>query len=972
MSAEFVHLHVHSHYSLLDGCASPKRLIREAKRLGMRAVGLTDHGVLHGAVQFYAAAREEEIKPLIGCELYLAAEGLSVRGGSRRETTYHLTVIAEDQTGYRNLSILSSLGFLEGFYYRPRVDRELLASHREGLIVLSGCLAAEVPSLLAAGEFDAARASAAWYLETFGREHYFLELMDHGLDEQAPVNEGLLRLHKELGIDLVATNDVHYVSAHDAATQDVLVCVQTGKRLDDPDRLRFTTDQLYLKSPEEMARRFGHLKGALTNTLEIAERCSVELTVKEHRLPRFGEGDADSLLRAQVYSGAVERYGETLPQAVLDRLEYELEVISRMGFADYFLIVWDLIRYARSNGIAVGPGRGSSASSLVAYALKITDVDPLAHGLLFERFLNPERVTMPDIDMDFCYLRRGEVLEYAVRRYGQERVAQICTFGTLAARAAVRDVGRVMGMPYSEVDRVAKLIPPGAGVSLTEALRSSTQLHQAMENDEPTRALLEMSRRVEGAPRHLSVHAAGIVISPEPLVWGVPVCTTSDGTVVTQYPGEDLESLGYLKMDLLGLRTLTVIDKALALIERRRGIRLDLDGVPLDDPEVYAALRRGDAAGVFQLETGMFRSLLKEVRPEEFSDLVAILALGRPGPMVHLEEYLARRRGEKPVEYAHPTMAEFLSETYGIMLYQEQVMQIATALAGYTPGQADLLRRAMGKKKPEIMEAERERFLHAAEGNGLSPEQAEQIFADIARFAEYGFPKSHSVAYALVAYKTAYLKVHFPTEFMAAQMSTVASASERLGKYLQECRQAGVAVRAPDINASDVEFDVDEGGIRFGLAAVKHVGRALAQEIVAKRGERPFVSLDDFCLRLSGPQLNRQAVESLVRAGAFDELGSRSALLDRLETALGRGQSGRRAWARDRSHSLRMSRSCSGRSRKERSSLWRSGSPTRSSSSGHSFRQIPSSPTVRSPGSFPLRRMMLTAAGGPSPGSSSA
>jgi len=893
LPAEYVHLHVHSHFSLLDGCASPARLVRAAKRLGMRAIALTDHGVLHGVVQFETAAREEEIKPLIGCEVYVAPEGLSrgERSGGR-EATYHLTLIAEDFQGYQNLSRLSSLGFLQGFYYRPRVDRELLARHSQGLIALSGCLAGEIPSRILAGDDQGAREAAAWCLETFGRGRFFLELMDHGLKEQAVVNRGLIQLHKKLGIPLVATNDVHYLSAADAATQELLVGVQTGKRLDEPGRLRFQTDQLYLKSAEEMERAFGHIDGALANTVAIAERCQVQLGQRGYKLPRFEAGiDADRRLREEAFRGAIERYGEPLGRTVLERLEHELTVIRQMGFSDYFLIVWDLIRYARSRGIAVGPGRGSSASSLVAYALKITDVDPLAHGLLFERFLNPERISMPDIDIDFCFLRRPEVLEYVSRRYGEDRVAQIGTFGTLAARGAIRDVGRVLGLSYGDVDRVAKLIPPG--LELAEAVEKEPALRELMEKDEQARELIEAGLRVEGKPRHLSVHAAGIVIAPEPLANVVPLCTTSDGTVITQYSGEDLEALGYLKMDLLGLRTLTVIDKALDLVERSHGARPDLERVSLDDPRVYETLSRGDAGGVFQLETGMFRELLKEVRPREFSDLVAILALGRPGPMAHLEEYLARRRGERPVVFPHPAAAPILAETYGIMLYQEQVMQLAMAVAGYTAGEADLLRRAMGKKKPEIMERERSRFVRSAVERGLSVGEAEAIFADIARFAEYGFAKSHSVAYALVAFKTAYLKVYYPAEFMAAQMNTVASASERLGRYVKECQRAGLVVKGPDINQSGVEFEVDAQGIRFGLAAVKHVGRGLAEAIVARRGARPYATLEEFCRRVAGPQLNRKAVESLIRAGAFDSLGPRSRHLERLERLFGNGQAWR-------------------------------------------------------------------------------
>jgi len=894
LAAEFVHLHVHSHFSLLDGCASPAELVHEAKRLGMKAIALTDHGALHGAVQFVNSAREAGIKPLVGCEVYVAPEGLGPGERGGRESSYHLTLIAENDTGYRNLSRLSTYGFLHGFHYRPRVGREQLRECREGLIALSGCLAGEIPAKLLAGDYAGAKETAAWYAETFGKDRFYLELMDHGLREQEAVNRGLLRLHRELGLPVVATNDVHYVSRADAVTQDLLICVQTGKRLDEPGRLRIETDQLYLKPAVEMARAFGHIDGALANTLAIAERCQVVLERQGYQIPRFAEGeDAGRRLREEALRGATERFGDPLPEPVRERLEHELDIIQRMGFADYFLIVWDLVRFARSRGIAVGPGRGSAASSLVAYALRITDVDPLAHGLLFERFLNPERVTMPDIDIDFCFVRRPEVLEYAARRFGEDRVAQIGTFGTLAARAAVRDVGRVLGLPYGDVDRVAKLIPPG--LSLGEAVEREPALARLMEEDPQAKALIDAGLKVEGKPRHLSVHAAGIVIAPVPLADGVPLCRTSDGTVITQYSGEDLEALGYLKMDLLGLRTLTVIDKALELIGRRPEGAPDLDGISLEDPQVYAALCRGDAGGVFQLETGMFRDLLKEVRPRGFSDLVAILALGRPGPMAHLGEYLARRRGERPVTYPHPAAEPFLAETYGIMLYQEQVMQLAMALAGYSAGEADLLRRAMGKKKPEIMEEERARFVAAAVRKGIPEEEAQAIFADVARFAEYGFAKSHSVAYALVAYKTAYLKVHYPAEFMAAQMSSVSAASERLGRYVRECQKAGLTVKGPDINESGVEFSVDGEAIRFGLAAVKHVGRAFAEAVVARRGQRPYASLDDLCRRLAGPQLNRKALESLIRAGALDSLGPRSAHLARLEQLAADGRLSRGA-----------------------------------------------------------------------------
>ena len=897
MTGDFVHLHMHSEYSLLDGCAPVGSIPARAASLGMRAVALTDHGVMHGVVQFVKAARAAGVQPIIGCELYIRDDSQALS----RDGALHLTVLAQDATGYANLCLLSTLGHLSERRGLPCVSKDQLIEHRRGLVVLSGCLAAEVPRLLAAGRYDDARRTAGWFLEWFGPERYYLELMDSDLPVQRRVNEGLLRLHRELGIDVVATRNVHYLTPEDASVQQLLHCIKEGRRLDDPDRLR-SSGRLYFASPAEMAAAFAAVPEALTNTVAVAERCTFALDFEARRLPAFPaaaeHGGSAALLRSLVREGVLDRYGPSPSASVWARVEHELEIIEQTGFTDYFLIVWDLVRFARSAGIAVGPGRGSSASSVVAYALAITDVDPIAHGLLFERFLNPERVTMPDIDIDFCFERRHEVIEYAVKRYGADRVAQICTFGTLGARAAVRDVGRVLGVSPAEVDRVARLIPQGPGVTLDEALAQVPALAAEAGRGGDMSRVIALARKVEGLPRHLSVHAAGIVIAPEPLAATVPLCKSSDGAIVTQYSGEDLESLGFLKMDLLGLRTLTVMDKAVQLIARERGVVVDLGRLPLDDQAVYRMLRSGEAEGVFQLETGMFRSLLREVQPERFDDLIAILALGRPGPMARLSDYLRFRRGEAEAEYVHPALAPILAESCGVMLYQEQVMQIASAVAGYTAGEADLLRRAISKKMPEVMEDERRRFVEAAVTRGLAERAAAQLFDEIAHFAEYGFPKSHSAAYARVAYQTAYLKAHYPAEYMAALLSSVSGSTERTGRYLAECRRLGLDLAGPDVNESGVDFTVHRGKIRFGLAAVKYVGRALAEEIVARRASAPFRSLEDFCARMPSSALSRKAVESLIRVGAFASTGTtRKAALAALDRALagrGLGGSGRR------------------------------------------------------------------------------
>lgn len=904
----FVHLHVHSVYSLLDGAASVEGLCRRAAEHGAPALALTDHGAMYGAVAFYRTALEHGLKPILGCELYLAPGSRTERratGG--REHRHHLLVLAQTPEGYRNLSRLVTAGFTEGFYQKPRIDRELLEAHAEGLIVLSGCMSSEVPELLLEGRDEEARQVACWYRERFpGR--YYVELQENGMPRQEALNRKLVALAQELDLPLVATGDVHYVAPEDAELQDALLCIQTGKRLADPDRLRFPTDRFYLKSPQEMAAHFAELPEALANTLRIAE--SVEPVLEPGRpqlpdppLPLEGGRpvEPDAYLRREAERGARRRFGR-LTRAVRERLQHELDVITSMGYASYFLIVADFIAWARQQGIGVGPGRGSAASSLVAYALGITDIDPLRYGLVFERFLNPARVSMPDIDVDFSDARRGEVLEYVARRYGQDRVGQIATFSQLAARAALRDVGRLLDVPYAEVDRVAKLVPSGPGVTLKQALEQEPELAAMARGDDPLRSRwIRLARAVEGAPRHLSVHAAGVVITREPLVHRVPLARTNEGVVVTQYPMEDLEWLGLLKMDFLGLRTLTVLERAVELanlerVEEGKGSEpIQLETIPEDDPQVYRMLSEGKAEGVFQLETSMFRHLLPEVRPDRFEDLVALLALGRPGPMVRVQDYIERKHGRQAVAYAIPELEPVLAETYGVMLYQEQVMQVAMAVAGYSAGEADLLRRAMGKKQAEAMEAEEERFVRGAVARGVPEEKARALFREMAEFAGYGFAKSHSAAYARITYQTAYMKAHHPVAFMAAQISSVMGQEERVAEYLEACRDQGIPVWPPDVNASTWVFRPERGGIRFGLGAVKNVGSDLVRALEEAREAGPFRSLEDFLDRLEDAHPNRKALESLIKAGALDRFGHRRWLLAELEVLLRERGSGLRA-----------------------------------------------------------------------------
>lgn len=848
----------------------------------MDSCAITDHGCLYGLVDFYRACNQQGVKPILGCEVYVANRTLHDRTPHIDDNPYHLVLLAENDVGYSNLLKLSSLGYTEGFYYKPRVDKKALAEHSEGLIALSACLSGEVPSYVAQGRIDEAEAVARQYLEIFGRDSFFLEIQSNGMRVQDLVNRQLVQLGRKLGVSVVATNDVHYLRREDATAHDVLLCIQTGSVVDDPSRMRFPTDQFYLKSAEEMYREFAEIPEACAMTARIAERCNVELDFDTLHMPEFEAPPGqtlDSYLRRLCEEGAIRRFG-AISREVRERLDYELGIIERMGYSGYFLIVWDFIRYAKSQGIYVGPGRGSAPGSLAAYCLGITDVDPLAYNLLFERFLNPERVTMPDIDVDFCYERRGEVIDYVAGKYGSDKVAQIITFGTMAARAAIRDVGRALKFSYAEVDRIAKLVPAELNMTIDRALEVSPELAAAVGESERNRTLIEIARAVEGLPRHPSVHAAGVVISKDPLTDHVPLYKSADGVLTTQYPMEDLERLGIVKMDFLGLRTLTVIGNTVEIVKHTRNEDVDIESIPLDDPMVYEMLRNAESEGVFQLESSLFQNMLREVKPTKFEDLVAIVALGRPGPMVMTGDFVRGKHCHDTVKYPHPALEKILEPTYGVMLYQEQVMQAASELAGFSLGEADMLRRAMGKKKPEVIAGLRDRFMEGALGRGVSERAAQEVFSLIERFAGYGFNKSHSAAYALISYRTAYLRCHYFPEFMASTLTSVMGSSERVAMYIDVCRAAGVDVLPPDVNESFKGFTVSGNTIRFGLGAIKNVGEGAAESIIsARKSGGPFVSFVDFCNRVDMTAVNRKALESLIRCGAFSKFGKRRALL---------------------------------------------------------------------------------------------
>ena len=890
-SIPFVHLHTHTEYSLLDGASRIPELIAEAKNLGMKALAMTDHGQMYGAVTFYKEAKKAGIKPIIGCEIYLAPQ-------SRRDTFevdgvryYHLILLAENETGYRNLVQLVSLANLEGVYYKPRVDKELLRKYHEGLICLSACVAGEIPQALVRDNMERADRLVQEYIDIFGRNNFFLEIQKHGLADEKKAAAGLVELAKKHKLGLVVTNDAHYIHRADHEFHDVLLCIQMGKTLDDPNRMRFNSDDYYLKSAEEMAELFPEYPEAMENTVRIAERCNVDFSFGNHYLPKFPlpEGTTEEeYLRRLCEEKLTSRYNPVTAK-VQERLDYELSIIHRMGFDSYFLVVWDFINYARQQAIAVGPGRGSAAGSIVAYVLGITDIDPLKYALLFERFLNPERITMPDIDIDFCYIRRKEVIEYVKRRYGEDHVAQIITFGTMAARGAVRDVGRALDLPFAEVDRIAKLIPTELGITLDKALQESADFRQAYEGSPATKKLIDLARDIEGMPRQSSTHAAGVVIAREPLTHYMPV-QISDGTLVTEYDKDLVEELGLLKMDFLGLRTLTVLGDAVKNVETSRGIQLDLREIPLRDEKTAQMLCEGKTGAVFQMESAGMTALVKDMHPENFEDLIPTVALYRPGPLGSgmVQDFIDGRRGKKQVSYLHPLLQPILQETFGVVLYQEQVMQIVQVLAGFSLGQADLLRRAMGHKQPELLMKQKADFLAGTKKNGIDDSLAEKIFELLFHFANYGFNKSHSAAYALVAWQTAYLKAHYPPEFMAAMLSSVMDFNDKVSVYIEQCRRMGIPILPPDINASSATFSVDGKAIRFGLAAVRNVGEAAINELETVREKGgAFKSLLDFCSRVDLRIVNKRVVESLIKCGAFDSLKNyRSQLLAVLDSVI--------------------------------------------------------------------------------------
>jgi DNA polymerase-3 subunit alpha len=880
MSAPFVHLHNHSQYSLLDGACRLEDLVRRAAELGMRALALTDHGNMFGAIHFWELAASAGVKPIIGSEVYMTDGKHTER---TRKSAYHLVLLARDFRGYKNLMKLTTKGYVNGFYYKPRIDLDLLQEHAEGLIGLSACLQGEINQALLRHEVSRAETLAGRFHEILGPDNFYVELQDHGIPAERSVHADLVGIARRLDLPLVCTNDCHYLVREHASAHDALLCIQTGKNLGDPNRMRSETDQLYIKTPDEMAALFPDLPEALANTLRIAERCEVNLELNKSHLPRFalpnGFGDPDAYLAHLCREGLKRRYPEASTE-LRERLDYELEIIRRMRYAGYFLIVQDFIRFAREKGIPVGPGRGSAAGSLVAYTTGITSIDPIRYGLLFERFLNPERVTMPDIDVDFSDRGRGEVIDYVVDRYGADSVAQIITFGTMAARAVVRDVGRVMGMSFAEVDKIAKMIPNDIGITLEKALGASAELQQASRADERVGRLLDHARTLEGLSRHASTHAAGVVIAPGPLTDFVPLYRTSRDEITTQYDMKAVEKIGLLKIDFLGLRTLSVIEDAARMIRENRGVAVDIEGVPLDDPAVYECFARGETVGIFQFESGGMREYLRKLRPDRFEDLIAMNALYRPGPLGSgmVDDYIERRHGQKAIAYPHPALEPILKSTYGVIVYQEQVMQIASALAGYTLGGADLLRRAMGKKIPEEMKKQRKTFIGGATKRGVDRDTAEKIFDLMEYFAGYGFNKSHSAGYALVAYQTAYLKTHYPVEFMAATLTSEMDDSDRVMALMSECRRMGVAVDPPDVNSSKAGFVAVGDRIRFGLAAVKGVGRAAVASIVSAR-ERVgrFEDLFQFCREIDSGAVNRKALEGLICAGAMDALASHRA-----------------------------------------------------------------------------------------------
>ena len=909
--SNFVHLHLHSHFSLLDGANQLEAVVRRAAELKMPALALSDHGNLFGAVQFHDLALKYGVKPIIGCEVYVAREGRKSKNG-RSDQSNHLVLLAKDATGYRNLVKLVSLGYLEGFYYRPRIDLELLQEHSEGLVGLSACLKGIVAWNLLQDQYSAAREGAGKLAEILGPGNFYLELQDHGLEEQKKVNSHVMNLARDLDLPLVATNDCHYLTQEDSFAHDVLLCIQTGKTIHDENRLRYRTNEFYFKNAEEMESVFAHVPEALSNTLEVAEKCTFELGEPENIFPEFevpSDHTLDSYFGKVVQDGFDSRLKHLKQKESLGKLRYplsqyekrllqEVEIIKKMQFSGYFLIVWDFIRYARESQIPVGPGRGSVAGSLVSYAMGITDVDPLQYDLLFERFLNPERVTPPDIDIDFCMLRRGEVIDYVTSKYGRGNVSQIITFGTMAARGAIRDVGRGLDIPYAEVDKIARLVPQTPDATLEKAVQRVKELKEAAQSDSPYAQLIQVAQQLEGLARHASTHAAGVVIAPRPLIDLIPLYKSTKDEITTQYSMTDLERLGLLKMDFLALTTLTVIHQTVTQVKDQLGVTLALDELELDEQETFKLFCEGKTTGIFQFESSGMRDILRRLQPSRFEDLIALNALYRPGPIQGgmIDDFIGRRHGQVKIEYEVPELDEILKETYGVIVYQEQVMQIASKLAGFSLGAADLLRRAMGKKKKKVMQAQRKQFLGGCTERGIPASKAERIFKLMEQFAGYGFNKSHSTAYALLAYQTAYLKTHYPVQFIAAVLTSEMSNTDKIVKHLAECKEMGIRVLPPDINASQLDFLASEKDIKFGLAAIRNVGESAIRAILRCRPNGDdFTSFSDFCENVDLRVVNRRALESLIKAGSFDSLGyHRKSLFVYLDRAIESGQKAQR------------------------------------------------------------------------------
>lgn len=889
----FVHLHTHTAYSLLDGEGTIPKLIERAKELGQTAMAITDHGNMYGVIDFYECAKQNDIKPIIGCEVYVAARSRFDKVHELDSQSCHLILLAENDVGYHNLMKLVSAGFIEGFYYRPRIDMDILREHNEGIIALSACMSGVLSRQLLSGNYDEAKRRAQEFLDIFGRDRYFIEVQDHGIFEQKKLNRDLISIARELNIDIVATNDIHYTLKRDAEYQDVLMCIQMGKTVDDEDRMKMDCDQLYLKSEEEMTELFSYIPEALENTQKIADRCNVEIEFGKFHLPKFEIPNgltAYEYLKQLVDRGMRERYPNA-DESVVSRMQYELDTISQMGYVDYFLIVWDFIHYAKSHGIPVGPGRGSAAGSVVAYCLHITDVDPIKYSLIFERFLNPERVSMPDIDIDFCYVRRGEVIDYVNRKYGSDNVAQIVTFGTMAARLAIRDVGRALNIPYGRVDEVAKQVPNELKMTIKKALTVNYKLKELYDSSAEIKKLIDTAIELEGLPRHTSTHAAGVVITSGGIGNFVPL-QKNDDVITTQFTMTTIERLGLLKMDFLGLRTLTVIQDAVMHIKQAHGADVNIENLDMDDAAVYEMISRGETDGVFQLESGGMKQFMKELKPTSIEDIIAGISLYRPGPMDSIPMYVANKNNPSMVKYKHPMLEHILNMTYGCIVYQEQVMQIVRELGGYSLGRADLVRRAMSKKKADVMQKERQNFIYGTDeggvhvdgavARGIDEKTAASIFDEMMDFASYAFNKSHAAAYAVVAYRTAWLKSHYPVEFFAALLTSFIDNASKISKYIEVVKRLGIEMLPPSINKSGKDFSVDNGCLRFGLAAVKNVGGAVVDEIAAERETGgDFIGLTDFCKRMVSRKMNKRVVESLIKCGAFDEFGLKRAQLFR-------------------------------------------------------------------------------------------